>query len=273
MKQLSLQTRLRNYYRSRLPKVMSQISDSCLSSSAIVFSPHQDDEILGCGGTIWQKQQAGGTVKIVFMTDGSGSHSHLMPESQLKTMRQQEALAAARVLGLSANEVIFLNFKDGELTQQQQDAIAKVEEILDREQPEAVYVPYFREFHPDHLATNHIVIAALAKYDRNVTVYEYPIWYWHHWPWTSITGDRSEKISLLKIALKTFLGWQLFREFDCYVNIDGVTERKRDALCQHRTQMERLVDDPNWGTLPDVSNGEWLDCFFQPYELFRSTIY
>ncbi|WP_036476642.1 PIG-L deacetylase family protein [Myxosarcina sp. GI1] len=273
MNQPSLQIRLRNYYRSRLPKVMMELTQERLTSSAIVFSPHQDDETLGCGGTILQTKQAGGTVKIAFMTDGSGSHSHLMPESKLVSLRQQEALAAAKVLGLQTEDVFFLGFKDGELTQQRERAISKVREILQQERPTAVYIPYFRETHPDHFGTNQIVTAALKEYEEKVTVYEYPVWYWHHWPWTRITGGRQEKISLSKIALKAWLGWQIFREFDCYVKIDRVKKRKRDALMQHRTQVERLVDDPNWGILSDVSDGEWLDCFFQPYEIFRSFVY
>src|SRR5207248_577693 len=44
-----------------------------LGRSAIVFAPHQDDEVLGCGGTIVRKLRAGADVTVVFLTDGSAA--------------------------------------------------------------------------------------------------------------------------------------------------------------------------------------------------------
>ena len=38
----------------------------------IVFSPHPDDESLGAGGLIQRVLEAGGKVKVVFITSGDG---------------------------------------------------------------------------------------------------------------------------------------------------------------------------------------------------------
>src|SRR5262245_43450761 len=38
----------------------------------LVFSPHPDDETLGAGGLIQRVLDAGGAVKVVFMTSGDG---------------------------------------------------------------------------------------------------------------------------------------------------------------------------------------------------------
>jgi hypothetical protein len=46
-------------------------------------------------------------------------------------------------------------------------------------------------------------------------------------------------------------------------------ELKRTALAQHKSQMTQLIPNSNWLTLADVSNGEFLACFFQDYEFFR----
>src|SRR5689334_3255841 len=42
---------------------------------ALIISPHQDDEVLGCGGVIGLKREQGIPVQVVFITDGAGSHS------------------------------------------------------------------------------------------------------------------------------------------------------------------------------------------------------
>src|SRR4030065_330273 len=53
-----------------------------LKSSAVIFAPHQDDETLGCGGTIMLKRKAGTPVACVFMTDGSTSHRSFMKDDE-----------------------------------------------------------------------------------------------------------------------------------------------------------------------------------------------
>ena len=264
-----LQKQLRDRYLQQIERI-KPLSAKDLAASAIVFSPHQDDETLGCGGTIIRKREAGADLKIVFMSDGSRSHHRFIPEDELIVLRQQEAVKAAETLGVASKDVVFFDFRDGELQQSSAKAIAQVNELL-LQQPQQVFIPYLRETHPDHLATSQIVLAAIRNYDREIAVYEYPVWYWHHFPWTK-TGDRDSRKAYLKASIKARFGWQLIQEFNYRVEIEPVKSQKRLALAQHRTQMERLVDDPDWGLLEDVSDGEWLECFFQTHEIFRRTI-
>jgi LmbE family N-acetylglucosaminyl deacetylase len=235
----------------------------------MIFSPHPDDETLGCGGTIIRKRQEGAAIQIVLMTDGSHSHDRFIPQEQLKTLRQQEAIQAAQCLGVTSENVIFLDFRDGELASQAEIAAEQVYQLLSQNKPQQVFIPYVRETHPDHLATNKIVLAALKNYPQEVAVYEYPVWYWHHFPWTELWGDRPLQKAYLKASIKARLGWQLLQEFNYRVEIESVKAKKQLALTQHQTQMERLVNDPQWGLLRDVSHGEWLECFFQSQEIFR----
>jgi LmbE family N-acetylglucosaminyl deacetylase len=259
---------LRKYYRHLLTKVTQEIDEQDLKKSAIVFAPHQDDETLGCGGTIFQKRQRNAEVKIVFMTDGCRSHARFISEQELKAIRTEEALAAAKVLGLSEDDVIFLAFKDGQLHRHETEAIKKVSQILHQYQPEQIFIPYYRETPLDHFYTNNIVLEALATSDRQVTVYEYPVWYWYHYPWTGIVGSPREQLSCLKTSLKYNLGWQLLQEFRYRVPISNVLDAKRHALAQHKSQMEKLLPDTDWATLGDIAKGQWLECFFQDYEVF-----
>ena len=268
---MNLRRQLRERFRKRLDQI-KPLSAIELSGSAIVFSPHQDDETLGCGGTIIRKREAGAEVNIVFMTDGSRSHHRFIPEEKLIMLRHQEAVKAAECLGLPSENVLFLDFRDGELEQERATAIDRVHQLLLAKQPQQVFIPYVRETHLDHLATNKIVLAALKNYPQEVAVYEYPVWYWHHFPWTESWGVRASQIAYLKASIKAKLGWQLLQEFNYRVEIESVKSQKQLALAQHHTQMERLVDNPDWGLLKDVSDGEWLECFFQTQEIFRRTV-
>ena len=45
----------------------------------LVFAPHPDDEILGCGGTLALLRQKGCSIKVIFVTDGSGAGSLEFP--------------------------------------------------------------------------------------------------------------------------------------------------------------------------------------------------
>ena len=260
---------MRKRYLKQIARI-EPLSAKDLAASALVFSPHQDDETLGCGGTIIRKREAGAEIKIVFMTDGSQSHHHFIPEDELIALRQQEAVKAAQTLDVAAEDVVFFGFRDGELQQSSARAIALVRELLVQNQPQQVYIPYVRETHPDHLATNQIVLAALEDYTPEVTVFEYPVWYWHHYPWTK-TSDRDSRLAYLKASIKAKLGWQMIQEFNYRVAIEPVKSQKQLALAQHQTQTKRLTDDPNWGLLQDVADGEWLECFFQTNEIFRRT--
>jgi LmbE family N-acetylglucosaminyl deacetylase len=267
---LSLKLWARRLLWERLNPSLKECDLHNFQKSAIVFAPHEDDETLGCGGTIVKKKQAGADVKIVFMTDGSGSHSQLISPNELKSMRKSEGIAAAGILGVRSQDVDFLEFVDGNLAGSQTKAIALVKSILERDRPEEIFIPYYRDVISDHVATNQIVLSALKDTNLSATIYEYPIWFWNHWPWITFAYSPYKIVGFyrnLKNAPKSWL--RLFKDFNCVVDLKGVTEIKRQALEQHKTQVSRIQNNPNWQTLADISNGEFVERFSQEQEIFR----
>src|ERR1700748_634659 len=117
---------LRRLARSLLGHAARQVPDSELGRRALVFSPHPDDESLGCGGTILKKKRAGATVKLVHVSDGGGSTT-LIPRDQLTAMRKQESLNAGRVLGV--DDIYFLEFPDGHLGEHMPAAVERVADL------------------------------------------------------------------------------------------------------------------------------------------------
>ena len=45
---------------------------SLLPSRTLVFAPHADDEVFGCGGLLAYLAERGGAIRIVILTDGAG---------------------------------------------------------------------------------------------------------------------------------------------------------------------------------------------------------
>ncbi|MEN6437080.1 MAG: PIG-L family deacetylase [Syntrophobacter sp.] len=93
----------------------------------MIFSPHPDDETLGAGGLIQRIIEAGGRVRVVFMTSGDGfpegvkieDHTSTPTPEEYRIYGEERRLAALKVLstlGVKKRDVIFLGFPDGGLT-------------------------------------------------------------------------------------------------------------------------------------------------------------
>ena len=248
-------------------RVMCEIDEKCLKERTIVFSPHPDDETLGCGGTITKMRALGGDVTIVVMTDGRRSHHKFISENRLKALRAEEAIQANKVLGGKKAHLIFFEFEDGKLMKNKAEAIEKVRNILQVKEPRQVFIPYDGETPSDHLAANQIVMEAIKGYEKPLRIYQYPIWFWTHWPWVGLPKQSIRSfVSGIKYCLIS--GYRLAKDFRSFVCIESATDTKRDALAQYKTQMTRISGNPEWPILHDVANGEFLECFFQDREIF-----
>lgn len=207
--------------------------------SAIVFSPHQDDETLGCGGMIALKRQLGVPVKVVFMTDGRFGIPKSEPEEVI-LIRQHEAVAALGTLGVTHEDIHFLDRVDGTLANlpasQRQQLIDKLTHLLQTFKPEEVYVPHHKDAHDDHEATYKLVHEAIAATNLNIELWQYPIWLFWQSPF-------SIKIKSQDIAGAYSLA------------IDSVQTQKHQAIETYKSQ------------IPGLTRG-FLKRFFSPYELF-----
>jgi LmbE family N-acetylglucosaminyl deacetylase len=265
----------RDFYKNALLRQLHHPGPLSLGSS-VVFAPHQDDETLGCGGTIIQKRQAGAPVWIVFLTDGSRSHKNSMGKEELKMLRMLEARAAGRVMGVPEEQIHFLQYPNGELKQHLGEAQKQVETLLGEIQPQEVFIPSLWDFHNEHRETALIVLAAIARLkadhrlNRMPIVYEYPIWFWYQWPMVGLPKSNPEERSrLLKRGLRYGFGIAFLTQFHYAVSVCSVLDVKRDALAQYASQTTRLGQSSDWTILQDVADGEFLRLFFQDCEIFR----
>lgn len=238
-----LGAKLRSIYAGILYRWISYFKSQPLAvsqKSAMVFSPHQDDETLGCGGMIALKRSLGVPVEVVFLTDGRyGRPESITPET-IVDIRQQEAVNALTTLGVARKETHFLNQLDGSLqhlpNDQRQYIIDRLVQRLQSFMPEEVYVPHRNDTHGDHEATYNLVKEAIAASGIEVELLQYPIWMlWQN--------PLSFSLKLEDVA-------------DAYrLTIDAVKDRKKLAIETYQSQM------------PGLPTG-FLGRFFLPYEIF-----
>jgi len=241
------------------------LDDADLRAPTIVFAPHQDDETLGCGGTLVRKCAMGSPVSVVFMTDGSASHPQFMAAEKLAATRAGEALAATLTLGVAERQVRFLGAPDGALRDQGRTVIPALIDILTERRPAQVFIPYARDRLPDHVATHDFVVTAIRRAGLSVTIFEYPVWFWNHWPWMrQSTGTTTER--LRHFARESLAG---LMDFNTRVCVRDVLEKKIAALNCHKTQMTRFDASEQWLTLNDVAGGDFIRCLLGDREIFH----
>ncbi len=173
---------LRYIYKNLLPRRINQFIDvfpylrmpkveGLQERRVLILSPHPDDDIIACGGTIYRHHLAGSEITAVYMTDGrKGNYRYR--EEELIAIRQEEARRAAKIVGI--NKLIFLDNRDSELTASSK-TIKELSKILTDLKPDAIFLPFILDNHHDHIATSQIFFSA-AGVLASCMCYLYGIW-------------------------------------------------------------------------------------------------
>ncbi|HEX4497934.1 MAG TPA: PIG-L family deacetylase, partial [Thermoanaerobaculia bacterium] len=240
----------------------------------LVLAPHPDDEVLGAGGVLREAVRRGLPVRVVFLTHGDSNEWSflayrkrpvLTPSGALAmgAVRHQEALEAAKVLGVAAQDLRFLGYPDygtldiwrshwgsqaparGRLTRARavpysnafrpgapykgEAILADLETILKDFRPTQIFVSHPADHHPDHAALYLFTRVALWDVQAEVTAAVHP--YLVHYPgWPRVRGFREQDALAPPPGLLAGFRWQS-RELPP----DDVAVKRR-ALAEHRTQ-------------------------------------
>lgn len=198
-------------------------------SVALVIAPHQDDEVLGCGGLIARKRFEGFPVHVAFITDGRGSHpGHpALTPSTIAAMRENEAREALGKLGVESSAIHFLGAQDGTLAhltcEQSVAIVGRLRELIALVQPDEIFAAYRRDGSSEHEAGFSLLARALQTNARPARLYEYPVWSW----WNP-----------LRLIHPLFNSRRVVR-----FNFKGDGSLKQDALATYRSQ---FAPSPPW---------------------------
>ena len=193
--------------------------DEDRSKRLMAISAHPDDMEFGCGGTIGKWIKEGWVGGLVICTDGrAGTSDANMKPGDLVKIREAEATAAARVLGIE--DVTFLGYPDGELEDTRELREHIVRQIR-RFRPEVVFTfdPARRSHnHRDHRNAGQAAFDAMYPYARDV----------HHFPQLAAQGFEPHIVGE---------AWAWSDEPDTWVDISDVIELKAAALSEHKSQI------------------------------------
>jgi LmbE family N-acetylglucosaminyl deacetylase len=195
----------------------------------LAIGAHGDDLEEFCGGTLALYAQAGHHVVMAVATDGRGNPTG--DPLKIATVRQQEAQASANLIGA---ELAWMALPDGGLLFNEQMRHVFIETIR-AAAPDVIITHPADDYHPDHVATHQLVLAA-AQIARTAN---YP----------------SAYPPVRKPTAVAFMDAELGINFlpEEYVDISAVWETKVQMLLQHRSQhVAAAAHDPDL-VLPEAT--------------------
>lgn len=121
-----------------------------MKNKILVIAPHPDDEVLGCGATIFKKVKEGHEVNVAIVTNASKTDPVKYTIERVQNVRN-EAKQSCEILGVK--EVFFEDFPAPALDQfpsyLMSEAISK---IIKKTQADTLYIPFRGDIHNDHKA-------------------------------------------------------------------------------------------------------------------------
>ncbi|MDY6893268.1 MAG: PIG-L deacetylase family protein [Chloroflexota bacterium] len=201
------------------------------TAQVMVVTPHPDDAEFGVAGTVARWVREGKEVVYVVCTNGDKGTSDVnMNPAKLAKIREQEQLAAAKVLGV--REVIFLRHPDQGL-EDTYEFRKQLVRLIRMYRPETVVTsdPYRRYlWHRDHRITGQVTLDAVFPYARDHLAY----------PEFMIDGLPPHNV-------KEILFWAS-EDMNYYSDITDTFELKLAALRCHKSQLEHapFPEIENW---------------------------
>jgi LmbE family N-acetylglucosaminyl deacetylase len=174
-------------------------------SRIVVLSPHFDDDVIGCGGTLYRHVKGGDSVTVVYLTDGREGDPSFTDTGLLSMTRKEEARRATKILGI--HDLIFIDEPETKLSATG-SLITKLDGLLNEIKPDLIYIPSFLDNHIDHFEVNRILLRLRKQlsYICNVAAYEV---------WTPLLPN-------------------------VLVDITSVAQIKEEALRQYTTQLRQV---------------------------------
>jgi LmbE family N-acetylglucosaminyl deacetylase len=186
----------------RLLAVLLANKKENLPNSALIIAPHPDDEVFGCAGLMQQLLQQKKQVTVVILTGGEGAYNEtLIDKKALAAERRKLTLEAVKILGLSSENIYFLDWEDGQI-KNATNKINELECIIEHSQSDAIFVPNLIEGWPDHIYTSKIVQQLIKKQQKTMTLCYYCVWLWYSMPYSKITSINWTKSFLISMNKK-----------------------------------------------------------------------
>ena len=206
--------------------------------TVMLFTPHPDDDHFCCAGTLAKLAKNGNKIIVVIYTnDDKGSADLDMTSERLARIRKAEEEAAARVVGIPKENLIWLPYHDGMLEYANPlELVQQTTALIRKYRPDLVMAPdpgseYVRWHKTDHrMAANNTLDAIRAAE-------------WHlYFP----NQRLHDGLQPWKVPMELF--YYSGKDANYWVHIDDEIETKLNALAQHVSQFEPAESKyrPDW---------------------------
>ncbi|MBU5350615.1 PIG-L deacetylase family protein [Paenibacillus lautus] len=218
----------------------------------LIFVPHADDEVLGCGGLIEKACRFNNTVKVVLASVGNTFFWHREKPVSAKT-RKKEFSAALKYLGCDDWDIMYEDKESILDTIPRKEIVTKIDKYLTEFNPTMVFLPY-PSFNQDHQVLSESCMTGLRpipdRHYKVIAMYEYPLIVWQY-PKLADVGE-------------------------LYLDISDTIDKKVEALRKHKSQLRepRHLISPEsvreWAAKRGMEVG--FD-YAEKYHLIRATLF
>lgn len=187
-------------------------------SKVLVFAPHPDDEILGCGGTMIKHVNSGNEVYVCIVTKGC---LPLFPPEGTERNRGEARSCHQRI---GVKKTFFLDFPAVMIEKENRYEInGKILDVIKEVQPDEVYIPHWGDMQKDHqIVADACMVALRPKYEPKVKrIYGYETMSETAWNAPNVQNEFIPNV---------------------FVDISDVLDKKIEALGFYETQLSPFPD-------------------------------
>ena len=176
---------------------------------------HNDDQLLGAGGTIVKYAREGKNIITVIFSFGESSQPFIQDSYTRKT-RVKESKRAQKILG--ENELYYLGLTETKFTEEIElrDIFSKIKNIIKKNKPKKIFTHSLDDPHPDHRAVYHFVMNLTEKINYKGDIYSFNIWNY-------------------------FINFRQRNQPKLVVDISDTFESKVEAFKKHKSQLNTMI--------------------------------
>jgi len=143
--------------------------------SILVICAHNDDQIIGVGGTLAKYAKEGKEIHVVIFSYGEGSHPWLKDEA-ITQIRLKECAESDKILGIT--DTIYMGLGDAfkKHTQGARKLKKELVQIIEDKEPEKIFTHSRDDPHADHRAVNAFVYGLIDEGKITCDVFTFDIW-------------------------------------------------------------------------------------------------
>ncbi len=145
----------------------------------LVICAHNDDQIIGAGGTIAKYAKEGKKVVTVIVSYGEMSHPHIKPEIITKT-RVKESRKSDKILGGAG--VVYLGMKEAVFLEKMKNPVARekiestVKDLIKKNNPAKIFTHSPDDPHIMHRKVHELVMEIAKKTRIKADIYSFDVW-------------------------------------------------------------------------------------------------